>query len=76
MISVSTDKPMLFGGSGEPCAFGELISIGAIGEQQNKATSASLAAVVEKHCGVPPGRFYLKFFDVARSNFGWNGSTF
>lgn len=76
MVSVTTDKPMLFGGSGEPCAFGELISIGGIGGEKNKAISAALMAVVERHCGVPPSRFYLKFFDVARSDFGWNGSTF
>ena len=38
--------------------------------------SAAVAAVVQEHCGVPPARFYLKFYDVGASDFGWNGSTF
>ena len=28
LVSLTTDKPMMFGGTEEPCAFGELISIG------------------------------------------------
>ena len=39
MVSVQTDRPMCFGGTEEPCAFGELISIGAIGGEKNKAIS-------------------------------------
>ena len=38
--------------------------------------SAALAEVVQRHLGVPPNRLYIKFFDVARTDFGWNGSTF
>jgi phenylpyruvate tautomerase len=37
MCSVTTDKPMIYSGTEEPCAFGELISIGAIGGDKNKA---------------------------------------
>ncbi|KAL4435465.1 hypothetical protein ABPG77_006227 [Micractinium sp. CCAP 211/92] len=76
MVSVSTDKPMMFGGTEEPCAYGELISIGAVGGDKNKAISAALAEVVQRHLGVPASRLYIKFYDVARTDFGWNGSTF
>ena len=118
MVSLRADTPMCFGGTEEPCAYGELVSIGAIGGDKNKKVrgvrpaerctlgvqrraaadpaacrpcclapltppspppvqiSAAVAAVVEEHCGVPPARFYLKFYDVGASDFGWNGSTF
>ena len=180
LISLTTDKPMMFGGTEERCAFGELISIGglvwawgtgchtsagwvwllgyccrqprciarrprcvsspfyagAIGGEKNKKISAALAEVVQRHLGVPPSRLYIKvpacavaaprraaeaapaaavraafsrrparaappadvrtephaarlpgpcsprppaspqFFDVARTDFGYNGSTF
>lgn len=39
MISLTTDKPMSYGGTEEPCAYGELISIGAIGGDKNKKAS-------------------------------------
>lgn len=76
MISLTTDKPMSYGGTEEPCAYGELISIGAIGGDKNKKISAALAEIVQRHLGVPPARLYIKFYDVARSDFGWNGTTF
>lgn len=76
MVSLTTDKQMMFGGTEEPCAYGELISIGAIGGEKNKKISAALAEVVQRQLGIPPSRFYIKFYDVARTDFGWNGSTF
>ena len=39
MISLTTDKPMSYGGTEEPCAYGELISIGGIGGEKNKKAS-------------------------------------
>ncbi|EFN53805.1 hypothetical protein CHLNCDRAFT_136510 [Chlorella variabilis] len=76
MVSLETGKQMMFGGTEEPCAFGELISIGSIGGEKNKKISAALAEVVQRHLGVPASRMYIKFYDVARSDFGWNGTTF
>ena len=40
MCSLTTDKPMIYAGSEEPAAFGELISIGAIGGDKNKQVRA------------------------------------
>lgn len=67
---------MSFGGSAEPCAFLELISIGRIERDLNKAMSAKLCALVEDHFGVPQSRVYINFFDAPRENFGFNGDTF
>lgn len=76
MVSLTTDKPMCYSGTEAPCAYGELISIGAIGGEKNKKISAAIAEVLQGKLKVDPSRFYIKFVDVARSDFGWNGSTF
>ncbi|GBF96776.1 hypothetical protein Rsub_09632 [Raphidocelis subcapitata] len=76
MVSLTTDKPMCYSGNEAPCAYGELISIGAIGGEKNKAISGAVASVLKAKLGIDPARFYLKFTDSARSDFGWNGSTF
>lgn len=76
MCSLTTDKPMCFGGSEEPCAFVQVISIGAIGGDKNKKISAAICEVLTAHLGVPADRTYIQFCDVGRSDFGWNGSTF
>ena len=39
MVSLQTDKQMMFGGTEEKCAYGELVSIGAIGGDKNKKAS-------------------------------------
>jgi phenylpyruvate tautomerase len=46
MVSLDTGKQMMFGGTEEPCAFGELISIGSIGGEKNKKASACAAALL------------------------------
>jgi hypothetical protein len=51
---------MCFGGTEEPCAFAELISIGSIGGEKNKAISKALAEVLQSHFKVPSNRFYIK----------------
>mmetsp|Transcript_13139 Transcript_13139/g.32142 ORF Transcript_13139/g.32142 Transcript_13139/m.32142 type:complete len:117 (-) Transcript_13139:297-647(-) len=76
MISVTTDKPMMYAGTEEPCAYAELISIGAIGGAKNKAISAAISEVVQAKLGVPRDRFYIKFSDAQASDFGYDGSTF
>jgi phenylpyruvate tautomerase len=60
MVSLTTDKPMCYGGSEAPCAYGELISIGAIGGDKNKQISAAIAEVLSTKLKVDPARFYLK----------------
>ena len=76
LVSLRTDAPLLFGGTEAPAAYGELLSIGAIGGAKNKAISKAIADVVSAKLGVDANRFYLSFHDSAASDFGWNGSTF
>ena len=61
MVSLRADTPMCFGGTEEPCAYGELVSIGAIGGDKNKKVrecggegrstwpGAALSAVAQPH---------------------------
>jgi len=55
---------MSFGGTEEPAAYGELISIGGVGPATNKELSAAISEILETKLSVPPSRFYIKFFDV------------
>ena len=50
---------MVFGGTEEPTAFGELFSIGAIGGDKNKTISKLVSDIVTSKFGVPSDRFYL-----------------
>ncbi|CAN6576064.1 unnamed protein product [Malus baccata var. baccata] len=68
--------PISFGGTEEPAAYGELVSIGGLNPDVNKKLSAAIAAILETKLSVPKSRFFLKFYDTKGSNFGWNGSTF
>ncbi|EFJ27733.1 hypothetical protein SELMODRAFT_76736 [Selaginella moellendorffii] len=76
MIVLKDSVPMSFGGTEEPAAYGEVISIGGLGPSVNKELSEALSEILESKLSVPPSRFYIKFYDVQRSFFGWNGSTF
>lgn len=55
---------MSFGGTEEPAAYGELISIGGVGPDTNKRLSAAISDILKTKLSVPSNRFYIKFFDV------------
>ncbi|PAN22546.1 hypothetical protein GQ55_4G026800 [Panicum hallii var. hallii] len=76
MVSINGSVPMSFAASEEPTAYGELVSIGGIGPGVNGKLSAAVAEILETKLSVSRSRFYIKFDDVQRFNFGFNGSTF
>lgn len=76
MIIINEGVPMAFAGSEEPAAYAELISIGGLGPSVNGKLSAALAEILETKLSLDSSRFYIKFYDVERSYFGFNGSTF
>ena len=59
LVTLRTGAPVLFGGTEAPAAYGELLSIGAIGGDKNKKISAALAGVLTAKLGVDASRFYL-----------------
>eukprot|EP00884_Botryococcus_braunii_P008886 jgi/Botrbrau1/1799/Bobra.0217s0050.1 len=76
LVSLKTDVPLSFGGTEAPAAYGELLSIGAIGGAKNKAISKAVSGILQEKLKIPANRFYLSFHDMPASDFGWNGSTF
>ena len=76
MVTLNSGVTMAFAGTEEPAAFAQIISIGAIGGDKNKTISAGLCEYLHKKLSVPPNRTYIHFVDVARSDFGFNATTF
>ncbi|KAM0943270.1 putative intramolecular oxidoreductase [Dioscorea sansibarensis] len=76
MILLNGGVPMAFAGTEEPAAYGELISIGGLDAGVNGKLSSALADILETKLSIDSSRFYIKFYDVQRSFFGFNGSTF
>lgn len=58
---------MLFGGTEQPTAYGELVSIGGLNPDVNKKLSAAVASILETKLSIPKSRFYLKFYDTKAS---------
>lgn len=69
MIVVKGSVPIAFGGTEQPAAFGELVSIGGLSPSVNKQLSAAIAEILETKLSVPKNRFFLKFFDSKASYF-------
>lgn len=56
--------PIVFGGTEQPAAYGELVSIGGHNPEVNKKLSAAISAILETKLSVPKARFLLKFYDM------------
>ncbi|XP_077222630.1 tautomerase/MIF superfamily protein [Tasmannia lanceolata] len=76
MILLNGGVPIAFAGTEEPAAYGELISIGGLSPSVNGKLSSAIADILETKLSVDSSRFYIKFYDVKGSFFGFNGSTF
>lgn len=66
---------VIFGGSADPCALGNLYSIGAISMESNGAIHSAISDLLSPH-GVDASRMYINYFDMDRANVGWNRKTF
>ncbi|CAN5463575.1 phenylpyruvate tautomerase MIF-related protein [soil metagenome] len=66
---------MIFAGSDAPLASLELKALGLPG-QKTKVLSKALCSLVEEKLGIPKDRVYVKFHDVSRGMWGWNGDMF
>ncbi|KAK6942024.1 Macrophage migration inhibitory factor [Dillenia turbinata] len=64
MILLNGGVPIEFGGTEEPAAYGELISIGGLGPSVNGKLSSTLAEILQTKLFLDPSRFYVKFYDV------------
>ncbi|KAL8206054.1 hypothetical protein R6Q57_009605 [Mikania cordata] len=64
MIVLKGSIPIAFGGTEQPAAYGELVSIGGLNADVNKKLSAAVAAILETKLSIPKSRFFLKFYDT------------
>ncbi|KAJ7950051.1 Macrophage migration inhibitory factor like [Quillaja saponaria] len=53
MIVLKGSIPIAFGGTEQPAAYGELVSIGGLGPDVNKKLSAAIASILETKLSVP-----------------------
>ena len=75
MVAFDPPRPMLFGGSGEPCAYMELKSIG-LSEGKTAGLSERLCSLAEEELGIPAKRVYIEFSDAPRAMWGCDRRTF
>ena len=74
-VSITDNASVIFGGSDDPTALGNLYSIGAIGQESNGAITKDVTDLLEPF-GVAENRIYINFFDMPRANVGWSRRTF
>ena len=75
MGMIEPDQAMYFAGSTAPLAFLELKALGLPAEK-TRDLSHDLCDLVEAHLSVARDRIYVKFHNVNRGMWGWNGDVF
>ncbi len=68
--------PMTFAGSGDPCCYVEIKSVGQFSADQTQAMSEFFCSAIEEKLGIPKKRIYIEFGDAKGYLWGWNGTTF
>lgn len=76
VVHVVPDQLMSWGGTDDPCALLDILSIGKLGREENKKHSAVLSDYVGKHLGIDKDRMYITFHDADKAIIGYNGTTF
>lgn len=75
-VRIVPDQMMCHGGSDEPCGSVQVMSLGNLGESKNKDHSRAIGEFLEKKLKISKDRFYITFFDIARHDCGYDGTTF
>jgi len=75
-VTIVPDQLMLWGGNDKPCGSATLMSIGCLGQEENKKHAAVLYPILEKELGIPGDRLYITFCNEKTENVGYTGTTF
>ncbi|CAH0549069.1 unnamed protein product [Brassicogethes aeneus] len=67
---------MSWGGSNAKCAQATLMSIGALGQEQNKKHSKAIFDLITKELGIADDKMYISFTDNPSMNVGYQSTTF
>ncbi len=76
MTAFEAGIPMTFAGSGDPCCYIEIKSVGQFSANQTQAMSEFFCDKIETILGIPKQRIYIEFTDAKGYLWGWNGTTF
>lgn len=74
MLSFVPECSMYFGGSDAPCMFLDTAIFGSQTNAAYDAMTAGICDLIEKECGIPKNRIYIKYEEV--SHWGWNSMNF
>ena len=74
MVNLQVGQSLVFAGTDDPAAFGELLSI-ELSANATASLSSQLCSFVSEQLDVPTDRIYISFVDVDRNRWGWNGKT-
>lgn len=67
MILLNGGTPIVFAGTEESSAYGEMIAIGGLGPSVNGKLSSTIAEILQTKLHIDSSRFYIKFYDVQAS---------
>ncbi len=75
MVRLEYRSHMMFGGTMDPAASAELISLDLPDSAPGEITPI-VCGLLEKRLGIKPSRVYIGFPIFPRTHFGWNNKTF
>jgi len=74
-VQISAGQKLFFGGTNQPAAVMELVSIG-LPTNKTADISNQIMGLFEEKLNIKTDRIYLKFTNVAGNMMGWNKDTF
>ncbi len=75
-MTILSKASIMMAGVPRPAAFVEVRAIGGLSASVTRQLSGELCFLISSHLDIPKDRIYLNFFEIAPSNWGWNGATF
>ncbi|GAB2231488.1 hypothetical protein Droror1_Dr00010496 [Drosera rotundifolia] len=67
MVIAKGSVPIFFGGTKEPAAFAELLSMGGINSDIKKELISIVGSILEDHLSIPKTRFFCHVIDIKSS---------
>ncbi|KAL8129425.1 hypothetical protein V2J09_018580 [Rumex salicifolius] len=64
MVIVKGSVELSFGGSKDPGAFAELLSMGGIDKAVKKKLISTVGSILHDHLSIPPSRFFCNVVDL------------
>mgnify|MGYP000957064648 CR=1 FL=1 len=75
-VQVNAGQDISFGGSEEPAALCDLVSIGALSTESNKKHAKLIMQTLQEALKVSPQRTYISFKNMNKADIGFSSTTF